>query len=53
MKSGEKILVKVTEIGKPEGKYKIKIIKTLLFLSMLMVSFISYSQEQKYILKKI
>jgi len=52
MKSGEKILVKVTEIGKPEGKYKIKIIKTLQFLSMLMVSFISYSQEQKYILKK-
>jgi len=53
MKSGEKILVKVTEIGTSEGKYKIKIIKTLLFLSMLMVSLISYSQEQKYILKKI
>jgi len=53
MKSDESILVKVIEVGTSEVKYKIKTIKILLFLSMLLVSFISNSQEQKYKLKKI
>jgi hypothetical protein len=53
MKSDESILVKVIEVGTSEIKYKIKTIKILLFLSMLLVSFISNSQEQKYKLKKI
>jgi hypothetical protein len=52
MKSDESILVKVIEVGTSEVKYKIKTIKILLFLSMLLVSFISNSQEQKYKLKK-
>jgi len=53
MKSGENILVKVIQLGTSEVKYKRKIIKILLFLLMLLVSFISNSQEQKYKLKKI
>jgi hypothetical protein len=53
MKSDENILLKVIEVGTSEVKYKIKTIKILLFLSMLLVSFISNSQEQKYKLKKI
>ena len=53
MKSDESILVKVIEVDTSEVKYKIKTIKILLFLSMLLVSFISNSQEQKYKLKKI
>jgi hypothetical protein len=49
MKSDENILVKVIEVDTSEVKYK----KKLLFFSMVLVSFISNAQEQKYKLKKI